>query len=382
MSKLNQKLNLISGASFKAGDRFRMLTVAGAPFFIRHNLTRAIGVVCQCDCGAYTVVSAAHLSSGHTRSCGCWKRRVCEAKSENTKSGTPIYELWRRIRARCKNRSPSIWRRYGGRGISVCSEWEDFSVFKEWCDSNGYEQGLQIDRINNDGNYEPGNCRFVTAKQNCRNTSRSRLISAFGESKSVSEWCEDERCKAPYGAVMARLHRGWDGEMAISTPVKKNVGDVVLSVDPGTRQSGWVLFDGVRVLRRGIDENSQVRNLISRNTLDASHLVVEMIESFGMPVGNETHETTYWVGRFCEAWNSDSTLCRLYRREVKLHMCQSMKATDSNIRQAIIDRFPPTGGGAVGQIGTASKPGPLYGVSSHMWSALGLAVTWWESKKK
>jgi len=95
-----------------------------------------------------------------------------------------------------------------------------------------------------------------------------------------------------------------------------------------------------------------------------------------MPVGREVFETVLWIGRFVEAANQAGREAELiYRKDVKLHLCQSTRAKDGNVRQAILDRFPRVGGGATPQVGTAKQPGPLYGCRSHVWSALAVAIT-------
>ena len=148
----------------------------------------------------------------------------------------------------------------------------------------------------------------------------------------------------------------------------------VLAIDPGTTQSGWCLFNGRRVISCGVEENEAF--LAGLAGLHADALAIEMIASYGMAVGREVFETCVWIGRFKQAWRAPDAVSLIYRRDVKLHLCGTAKAKDANIRQALIDLFPAAGGGKVRQIGTKAQPGPLYGVSSHVWPALGVAVTW------
>ncbi|CCH04029.1 hypothetical protein NH44784_000371 [Achromobacter xylosoxidans NH44784-1996] len=105
----------------------------------------------------------------------------------------------------------------------------------------------------------------------------------------------------------------------------------------------------------------------------ATTLAVEMIASYGMPVGREVFETCVWIGRFVQAWGGAVEM--VYRKDVKMHLCGTAKAKDGNVRQAILDLYPRTGGGATPQVGTKGRPGPLYGVSTHAWAALGVAIT-------
>ncbi len=106
----------------------------------------------------------------------------------------------------------------------------------------------------------------------------------------------------------------------------------------------------------------------------ASHLAIEMIASYGMPVGKEIFETCVWIGRFVQAWGGPFT--QVYRRDVKLHLCGQPRAKDANIRAALIDKFGPGKGKA---IGTKKSPGPLYGMTADCWAALGVAVTYRDS---
>lgn len=145
----------------------------------------------------------------------------------------------------------------------------------------------------------------------------------------------------------------------------------VLSIDPGTDRSAWlVLRDGVP-LRFGIKANAElvwdVASCGERGSVDL--IVIEQIESFGMPVGREVFETVRWAGRFEQAAHPLSVVW-IPRRAVKLALCQSPKANDASIRQALIDRF-----GGSSAIGRKADPGPLYGITKDVWSALALAVT-------
>jgi hypothetical protein len=151
---------------------------------------------------------------------------------------------------------------------------------------------------------------------------------------------------------------------------------MILAIDPGTTQSGWVLYDGERVHSSGVHENNELLEWLKTDKdLHLVDLAIEMIASYGMAVGREVFETCVWIGRFQQAWHAPQNVRLVYRRDVKLHLCGSPRAKDPNVRQALIDLFPRTGGGATPQVGTKSNPGPLYGVSSHAWPALGVAVT-------
>lgn len=151
----------------------------------------------------------------------------------------------------------------------------------------------------------------------------------------------------------------------------------ILAIDPGTEQSAWVLYDGSEVLDFGIDSNEEMLCALTplSESPERPELAIEMVACYGMPVGAETFETCLWIGRFIERFGGGE---KVYRKDVKMHLCHSMRAKDGNVRQALIDKFPATGGGKVPQIGTKKQPGPLYGVASHVWSALAVAVTYAE----
>lgn len=148
---------------------------------------------------------------------------------------------------------------------------------------------------------------------------------------------------------------------------------LILAIDPGTEQSGWVLYNDGRVMDSGVDPNNYIIEMINADAFD--HLAIEMIASYGMAVGREVFETCVWIGRFIETFHTPDAVKLVYRRDVKLHLCGSPQAKDPNIRQALLDMFPRTGGGKTPQVGTKCQPGPLYGVTSHAWSALAVAVT-------
>lgn len=149
---------------------------------------------------------------------------------------------------------------------------------------------------------------------------------------------------------------------------------MILAIDPGQTQSGWCVYDGASVLHSGVYPNHDVLQLIRDDYL-FDDLAIEMIASYGMAVGKEVFETCVWIGRFAQAYCMPDAVRLIYRRDVKLHLCGTSKAKDANIRQALLDMFPATGGGKTPQIGTKAMPGPLFGVSSHAWAALGVAVT-------
>lgn len=155
----------------------------------------------------------------------------------------------------------------------------------------------------------------------------------------------------------------------------------VLAIDPGNTHSGYVIYepDQKRIHVADKVENNYLRHRITSHYRGATdHLAIEMIASYGMAVGKSVFDTCVWIGRYIEAYQFDHT--RIYRNEVKMHLCGQSRAKDGNIRQALIDRFPATGGGSIPQIGTKKEPGPLYGMSGDKWAALAVAITYAETK--
>lgn len=151
----------------------------------------------------------------------------------------------------------------------------------------------------------------------------------------------------------------------------------VLAIDPGSSDSAYVVLGADRIVTaKGKIANAALLGILRRSEIDADHLAVEMIASYGMAVGAEVFETCVWIGKFCEAWQSRAgkTCSLVYRKEVKLHLCNSLRAKDANVRAALIDRW----GGKDAAIGRKATPGPLFGFSADTWSALAVALTYLE----
>ena len=140
--------------------------------------------LCKCDCGNKITAIGGNLTrkTKPRKSCGCYQKEA-HLKSitkhgfatSKKSAGYYIYNTWCNMQDRCSKPNETNYDRYGGRGISVCSEWNHPRVFVEWAKENGWKKGLQIDRIDNNGNYEPDNCHFVTSAENCQNRSSTKL---------------------------------------------------------------------------------------------------------------------------------------------------------------------------------------------------------------
>lgn len=148
----------------------------------------------------------------------------------------------------------------------------------------------------------------------------------------------------------------------------------LLAIDPGPEESAWLLYnvDDAIPLEWAKEDNLTVRHVLS--TWPANYCAIECVQSFGMPVGKTTFETVEWCGRFIESWSRKTGRdpLRIYRTDVKMHLCHSVKATDATIRQALIDMYGP---GRPKAVGTKTDRGPLYGLARDCWSALAVAVT-------
>lgn len=178
--------------------------------------------VCKCDCGKVIVLSAYRLFK--YKSCGCLetenKKRLTDYTRTHGMSETKLYHTWRDMKERCYNPNYQYFDRYGGRGILVCDEWKNsFEKFRDWAFSVGYKEHpdtkwQSIDRIDVDGNYEPSNCRWITHKEQMRNTSRTVYVEYLGEKIPLSKFCEDNGIT--YSKfVTRRLKKGISAEQAL-----------------------------------------------------------------------------------------------------------------------------------------------------------------------
>lgn len=177
---------------------------------------------CLCDCGVETVIASSSLLNGRTRSCGCLARELTsKTHFKHGMKNTRLYGIWSKMKERCNDTENPKFARYGGHGISVCEEWQkSFISFKDWALAHGYKDNLSIDRINNDGNYEPSNCRWADAITQANNTSANRRITIDGETHTITEW---ERIMGyKHGVIFARLNYGKMSEKeSVKKPLRK-----------------------------------------------------------------------------------------------------------------------------------------------------------------
>lgn len=196
------------------GKKFDRLTVIG----LQPTETRKTYWICQCECGNLKKVRSDSLQDGTVRSCGCLKKEQDKinfdkgyahktSKERGFKvAGTRLYAIWQGMKSRCYNKHNARYGRYGKRGIRVCDEWkEDYINFHNWAMENGYSEDVTIERINNDGNYEPSNCRWATIKEQCNNRSTNINITIGNSTRNLTEWCDI--FKVDYKKIYARYQR-------------------------------------------------------------------------------------------------------------------------------------------------------------------------------
>lgn len=170
---------------------------------------------CKCDCGNEAEVTSHSLISGNAKSCGCIQR---EAVTTHGMSNTKIFNIWKGIKQRCLDHNCKNFLRYGARGITICDEWKDFIPFYIWAMNNGYLENLSIDRVNNNGNYEPSNCKFSTMKEQANNTRRNVWYEYNGVTKTIAQW--SDVCGITRVCLYQRFKAGWSIEKALFTPIE------------------------------------------------------------------------------------------------------------------------------------------------------------------
>jgi hypothetical protein len=210
------------------GQKYNRLTVIK----FSHQLNHKSQWLCQCDCGKETIVDGYKLKKGITKSCGCYaseraREWMKEMRAEGLTqprithglSNLTIYNSWKTMLHRCENKNDKRYHDYGGRGIKVCDEWHDVTKFYQWAVQNGYEEGLSIDRIDVNGNYEPSNCRWADRVMQQNNMRNNVLLTINGKTKTLMTWAREYGIR--YDVLISRLRRGWDEYEAVTFPVNK-----------------------------------------------------------------------------------------------------------------------------------------------------------------
>lgn len=190
--------------------------------------------LCKCDCGNYTEARLSNLQQGSVLSCGCLSHEVHSQTAKRLKLGAkafkhgdanhnvPLYGVWTAMKRRCNNPHAAYYEIYGGRGIKVCDDWQDYTVFKEWAISSGYQTGLTIDRIDCDGDYTPSNCRWITMQEQQRNRRNNKHYEYKGKFYTVQEIAQMVGLKPR--TIQGRIERGWKIEDVVETPCLRGNG--------------------------------------------------------------------------------------------------------------------------------------------------------------
>ena len=198
------------------GQKYGRLTVLGRVWRLNSNNTFWL---CRCDCGNLRIVSVQNLRSGNSQSCGCLQKELtANRETVHGMKHTRLYNIWINIRQRCQNSNNPAFKNYGGRGIHMCDEWQQFKPFYEWAMTNGYSEELEIDRINNNGCYSPDNCRWVTRETQANNTRKNHYVTYKGETHTISEWSEIIGISKQ--TLCSRINN-WSIERALTTPVQR-----------------------------------------------------------------------------------------------------------------------------------------------------------------
>lgn len=208
------------------GKKFGMLTVIEQTDKKTKN-GNAIWI-CRCECGNIKEIGGSSLN--YYKSCGCL--RMARSKdfgtrmTKHSESRTRLYSIWSHMKDRCNNPKNKRYKDYGGRGISVCKEWlNSYDLFSKWAKDNGYNDDLTIDRIDNNGNYEPTNCRWATNTEQVLNRRSNKIIEYHGKRQSLKAWSIE--LDISYDCLQTRLARDWTVEEAFNTPVNERRKRVV-----------------------------------------------------------------------------------------------------------------------------------------------------------
>lgn len=218
----------------KSGDKYGYLTLTGKsfsrPFYMKPIQPRQVEVICVCGKIFFTRLSALKYN-GKPQSCGCLKSEILSLShtkhgfAAKNKKRHPLYGVWSNMIERCRNPNFTEYSNYGGRGIIVCDDWRLHpEKFIEWALANGWKKGLTIERKNNDSLYCPENCSCSTQKVQSRNKRTNHNITAFGETKCITDWAADSRCTVTRSGMLTRFYYGWSPEKAISFP-RHNTGN-------------------------------------------------------------------------------------------------------------------------------------------------------------
>ena len=204
------------------GKKYNRYTVVKYDHMKKYGKTKAHFFKCKCDCGNERVVRITTLTSNQSKSCGCLQREVVAKNNKvnvtHGRSNTKLYRVYHAMKSRCNDPNHDKYKVYGGRGIRVCEEWENsFELFYKWAIANGYKEGVSIDRIDPNGNYEPGNCRWLNQIEQCRNKRNNVVLEHNGKKQTAIEWAEELGIK--HSTILYRHRNGWSDKETLTIPV-------------------------------------------------------------------------------------------------------------------------------------------------------------------
>lgn len=214
LEKSERKKDNYNFIDLRGKDFGKLHVIENEDYLIKNGRTYFL---CQCKCGSEPkFIQSYYLKTGHTQSCGCLKHE--EKIFTHGLTNTRLYRTYNSMKQRCYKEYDKAYKNYGGRGITICDEWLDkengFLNFYNWAINNGYEDSLTIDRKNNDGNYEPNNCRWVNDKTQSNNRRSNNLITIDGITKNITQWAEEyDLC---YSTIKSRIVRGKTGRDLIT----------------------------------------------------------------------------------------------------------------------------------------------------------------------
>lgn len=197
------------------GDKFNKLTTIG---FINTQKIQFL-----CDCGNITIKNKMDVINNKTTSCGCVKReQTIQKNTTHGLSRTRLHKIYFAMKTRCYNENTDGYKYYGKKGITICNEWLlDFKNFYNWAISNGYQDNLTIERKDYTKNYNPNNCTWIPISQQPKNKSDNNKITAWGETKNITDWTRDNRCSITRVAILRRMRKNIPAELAISCKTMK-----------------------------------------------------------------------------------------------------------------------------------------------------------------
>ena len=283
----------------KEGERYGRLTIIREvePAGSSHKRVRRF--LCRCDCGNEIICRLPNLKSGTTKSCGCYRKFVSSNRRDcHHLQNTRIYRIWCGMKRRCYNKHNEHFDRYGGRGIIVCDEWKtDFMNFYDWAMSNGYDDKLSIDRINNEGNYEPSNCRWANQKQQIVNSTAAIKCSLGGNIVSLSDIADIlgvsfKRIRR----IVYMLNNGYDMSELLSLSKKDDSFMFAEETDAKKKQvvdlkPKWITpkpFD--RVITRGDNNDIWTANIFSHMNSYGEYVAIGCVGGYTycLPYNDET----------------------------------------------------------------------------------------------